>query len=89
MVGGRASAVFGETLWRHLCLSNCRNETSWKRPRGSARPVTHPFEDPPFRGTDKTTLVGSPPETKCPLIKKFYPLDLGQGRNVWKKLLFD
>jgi hypothetical protein len=30
MVGERAGAVFGETLRRHLCLSNCGNETPWK-----------------------------------------------------------
>ena len=61
MAGGRASVVLGETLWRHLCLTNCRDETIWKRSRNAASPVTHSSEDPPFRGAEKTTLVGSPP----------------------------
>jgi len=86
MVGGRTSVVFGETLWRHLCLSGCRNETLWKRSHNSARPVTHSFGDPPCRGSEKTTLTRSPSVTECSLIKKFYPFDLGQGRNVLQKL---
>jgi hypothetical protein len=64
MTGEQASVVFGETLWRHLCLSHCRNETTWKRSRTSASPVTHPSKDPPCRGAEKTTLVGSPPVTE-------------------------
>ena len=63
MTGGRTSAVFGETLWRHLYLSHCRNETPWKRSCTSASPVTHSSKDPPCRGAEKTTLAGSPPVT--------------------------
>jgi len=61
VTGERASAVFGETLWRHLCLSHSRNETPWKRSCTSASPVAHSSKDPPCRGTEKTTLAGSPP----------------------------
>ena len=61
MTGGLASAVFGETLWRHLCLFNCGNELPWKRSRNRASPVTHSSEDPPRRGAEKTTPAGSPP----------------------------
>lgn len=64
MTGGRASVVFGETLGRHLYLSNCGNETPWKRSHSSVSPITHSSEDPPFRGAEKTTLVGSPPATE-------------------------
>jgi hypothetical protein len=63
MTGGRASAVFGETLWRRLYLSKCSNELSRKRSCSSASPVTHSSGDPPYRGPEKTTLVGQPPVT--------------------------
>jgi hypothetical protein len=69
MTGGRASVVFGATLWRHLYLSNCRNELPWQESRRSAHPVTHSSEDPPCRGAEKTTLAGSPPVTCMPTLK--------------------
>jgi hypothetical protein len=59
--GGWASAGFGETLWRHLFLSNCRNEPFWKRSRSSVSTVIHSSEDPPCRGSEKTTLTRPPP----------------------------
>ena len=65
MKGGLASAGFGETLWRHLYLSNCRNELPWKQSCSSVSPVTHSSGDPPCRGPEKTTRVGSPPVTEC------------------------
>ena len=64
MTGRLASAVFGETLWRHLCLSHCVNRTALEVFRKSVSPVTYSSGDPPFRGSEKTALVGSPPVTK-------------------------
>jgi len=61
MTGGQASAVFGETLGRHLFLSHCGNEKSCERSHCLASPVIHSFGDPPFRGSKKTTLARPPP----------------------------
>jgi len=65
MTGERASAVFGATLWWHPYLPNCRNELLWRQACSSQEPVTHSSGDPPFRGAEKTTRVGSPPVTRC------------------------
>ena len=60
MTGGPARVVFGETLWRHLCPSRCRNETPWKRSCTFASSVTHSSEDPLCRGSEKSTRAGPP-----------------------------
>jgi hypothetical protein len=46
---------------RHLSLWNFRDELPWKRSRSPASLVTHPSKDPPLRGAEKTTRVGSSP----------------------------
>jgi hypothetical protein len=68
MTGGRASAVFGEALWRAFVRLTIEPKHLGSNPRTSAGPVTHSFEDPPCRGPEETTLVGSPPVTECLLL---------------------
>jgi hypothetical protein len=64
MAGERASVIFGETLWRHLCVSNCKNKYLGSKLATPKSPVAHSSGDPPCRGTEKTTLVRSPPVTE-------------------------
>ena len=60
MIGEWTSVIFGETLRRHLHMSNCKNRHLGRELATSQTPVTHSSRDPPYRGTEKTTLAGSP-----------------------------
>ena len=44
VLGGRASAVFEETLRRHLCPSHCRDEMLWKRSLSFVSLLSIPLE---------------------------------------------
>ena len=70
VTGGRTRVVFGETLWRHLSLSNCENGLPQKRSRSSTIPATHSSGDPPYRGSEKATRVGPPTLNAYRLEKK-------------------
>jgi len=52
---------FGKGRAAPFYLWNFRDELPWKRSRSPARLVTHPSEDPPLRGAEKITRVGSSP----------------------------
>ena len=64
MTGGRANAVLEKPCGGAFVRLTIETKHLGSNPRTSAGPVTHSFEDPPCRGSEETTLVGSPPVTE-------------------------
>ena len=62
MTGGRTRVVFGETLWRILSGLIPQVKLSLDHSCSSMRPSPIPSENPPFRGSERTTRARSPPK---------------------------
>lgn len=63
-IGDLACVVFEETLWRYVSGLKSQAQPPLDRPGNSMRPIPIHSENPPCRGSERTTWVWSASRTE-------------------------